>query len=110
MREKNGEYLHTSTVCLAAIYGPSEERQFQKIVSMVKLLLLPFRIDEANVKQDWIYVDNLVLALVLARMALLDDIPSKPFLLLNISTSIEQPLACVLLIIFKIYVSSKILT
>ncbi|KAJ0100546.1 hypothetical protein Patl1_21359 [Pistacia atlantica] len=89
MREKNGEYLHKSAVCLAAIYGLSEERRFQRIVSVVKLLLLPFRIDEANVKQDWIYVDNLVLALVLARMALLDDIPSKPFLLLNISTSIE---------------------
>lgn len=28
-------------------------------------------------KSDWIYVDNLVLALILASMGLLDDIPRK---------------------------------
>lgn len=28
-------------------------------------------------KSDWVYVDNLVLALVLASMGLLDDIPGR---------------------------------
>lgn len=28
-------------------------------------------------KSDWVYVDNLVLALILASMGLLDDIPGR---------------------------------
>ncbi len=44
-------------------------------MSFAKLGLLPFIIGDANVKTDWVYVDNLVLALILASMGLLDDIP-----------------------------------
>lgn len=36
-----------------------------------------FRVGDANVKTDWVYVDNLVLALILASMGLLDDIPGR---------------------------------
>lgn len=46
-------------------------------MSLAKLGLMPFIIGQANVKQDWIYVDNLVMALLLASMALLDDIPGR---------------------------------
>ncbi|XP_031270188.1 short-chain dehydrogenase/reductase family 42E member 1 [Pistacia vera] len=76
-KKNNGQCLYTCAVRPAAIYGPGEERHFPRIVSLAKLGLVPFRIGEANVKQDWIYVDNLVLALVLVSMALLDDIPGK---------------------------------
>lgn len=44
---------------------------------MAKLGLLPFRVGKPSAKTDWIYVDNLVLALILASMGLLDDIPGK---------------------------------
>ncbi|KAL5778418.1 hypothetical protein ACOSP7_011344 [Xanthoceras sorbifolium] len=76
-KENNGKCLYTCAVRPAAIYGPGEERHFPRIVSMAKLGLLPFRIGEPSVKTDWIYVDNLVLALILASMGLLDDIPGK---------------------------------
>lgn len=46
-------------------------------MSLAKLGLIPFIIGEPNVKTDWIYVDNLVLALIMASMGLLDDIPGK---------------------------------
>lgn len=76
-REKNGKKFYTCAIRPAAIYGPGEERHLPRIVSLAKLGLVPFRIGEANVKTDWIYVDNLVLALILASMGLLDDIPGK---------------------------------
>lgn len=39
--------------------------------------MLPFKIGDSSVKGDWIYINNLVLALILASMGLLDDIPEK---------------------------------
>ncbi|KAK3232085.1 hypothetical protein Dsin_003966 [Dipteronia sinensis] len=77
LKEKNGKCLYTCAVRPAAIYGPGEERHLPRIVSLAKLGLFPFLIGEASVKADWIYVDNLVLALILASMGLLDDIPGK---------------------------------
>lgn len=44
-------------------------------MSLAKLGLVQFRIGQTSVKSDWVYVDNLVLALILASMGLLDDIP-----------------------------------
>ncbi|EXB56270.1 Short-chain dehydrogenase/reductase family 42E member 1 [Morus notabilis] len=76
-KKKNGKCLYTCAVRPAAIYGPGEERHFPRIVSLAKLGLLPFKIGDSSVKGDWIYVDNLVLALILASMGLLDDIPDK---------------------------------
>lgn len=76
-RKKDGNHLYTCAVRPAAIYGPGEERHLPRIVSLAKLGLLPFKIGEASVKTDWIYVDNLVLALILASMGLLEDIPGR---------------------------------
>ncbi|KAB1203502.1 Short-chain dehydrogenase/reductase family 42E member 1 [Morella rubra] len=76
-KKKDGNHLYTCAVRPAAIYGPGEERHLPRIVSLAKLGLLPFKIGEASVKTDWIYVDNLVLALILASMGLLDDIPGR---------------------------------
>lgn len=74
-RKKKGKNLYTCAIRPAAIYGPGEDRHLPRIVSLAKLGLLAFKVGEPTVKTDWIYVDNLVLALVLASMGLLDDIP-----------------------------------
>lgn len=73
-KEKNGKCLYTCAIRPAAIYGPGEQRHLPRIVNLAKLGLLPFKIGEANVKSDWVYVDNLVLGLIMASMGLLDDI------------------------------------
>ncbi|XP_059636403.1 uncharacterized protein LOC132278593 [Cornus florida] len=76
-KKKNGKCLYTCAVRPAAIYGPGEERHLPRIIYLAKLGLMPFKIGEANVRNDWVYVDNLVLALILASMGLLDDIPGN---------------------------------
>lgn len=76
-REKNGKCLYTCSVRPAAIYGPGEERHLPRIVNLAKLGLLPFKIGESSVKTDWVYVDNLVLALIMASMGLLDEFSRK---------------------------------
>lgn len=76
-RKDDRKHLYTCAIRPAAIYGPGEERHLPRIISLAKLGLLPFKIGEATVKTDWIYVDNLVLALLLASVGLLDDIPGK---------------------------------
>ncbi|PSS31159.1 Short-chain dehydrogenase/reductase family 42E member like [Actinidia chinensis var. chinensis] len=73
-KKKNGN-LYTCAIRPAAIYGPGEERHLPRIINLAKLGLLPFKIGEARVKTDWIYIDNLVMALILASMGLLEDIP-----------------------------------
>ncbi|KAG9456639.1 hypothetical protein H6P81_001147 [Aristolochia fimbriata] len=76
-KKKNGARLYTCAIRPAAIYGPGEERHLPRIVSMAKWGLVVFKMGKANVKTDWVFVDNLVLALILASMGLLDDIPGK---------------------------------
>lgn len=48
-----------------------------RIMKLAKLGLIPFTIGDKSVKSDWVYVDNIVLALLLASMGLLDDIPGR---------------------------------
>lgn len=44
---------------------------------MAKMGLHLFRIGDLNVKTDWVYVDNLVIALLLASMGLLKERADK---------------------------------
>ncbi|GMP44418.1 hypothetical protein CsSME_00013356 [Camellia sinensis var. sinensis] len=76
LKKKNGN-LYTCAIRPAAIYGPGEERHLPRIINLSKLGLLPFKIGEERVKSDCVYIDNLVLALILASMGLLDDIPQR---------------------------------
>ncbi|XP_062222202.1 uncharacterized protein LOC133921376 [Phragmites australis] len=69
--------LYTCAIRPAAIYGPGEERHLPRILSLAKLGLAFFKIGGSDVKTDWVYIDNLVLALILASMGLLDDIPDR---------------------------------
>ncbi|KAH0453114.1 hypothetical protein IEQ34_017438 [Dendrobium chrysotoxum] len=70
-------HLHTCAIRPAAIYGPGEERYFARILSLGQIGLLFVRVGDASVKTDWIYVDNLVQALILASVGLLDDISGR---------------------------------
>ncbi|KAG0447867.1 hypothetical protein HPP92_028107, partial [Vanilla planifolia] len=74
---KRSVNLYTCAIRPAAIYGPGEERHFPRIISIAKMGLVFFRVGDSSVKTDWVYVDNLVLALILASMGLLDDIPGR---------------------------------
>lgn len=76
-KKKNGVRLFTCAVRPAAIYGPGEERHLPRILSLAKMGLLSFKVGSPSVKTDWVYVENLVLALILASMGLLDDIPGR---------------------------------
>ncbi|XP_078444040.1 NAD(P)-binding Rossmann-fold superfamily protein [Wolffia australiana] len=76
-KKRKDTTLYTCAVRPAAIYGPGEERHLPRIIGLAKRNLLLFKVGEANVKTDWIYVDNLILALVLASMGLLNDLPGR---------------------------------
>ncbi|KAL1535188.1 short-chain dehydrogenase/reductase family 42E member 1-like [Salvia divinorum] len=69
--------LFSCAIRPAAIYGPGEERHLPRIIKLSKLGLLPFKIGDTKVKSDWVYVDNIVLAMLQASMGLLDDIPGR---------------------------------
>ncbi|KAG2296630.1 hypothetical protein Bca4012_001884 [Brassica carinata] len=75
--KNGGKKLYTCAVRPAAIYGPGEDRHLPRIVNLAKMGLLLFKTGEPSVKTDWIYLENLVLAIILASMGLLDDIPGR---------------------------------
>jgi nucleoside-diphosphate-sugar epimerase len=76
-RNREGRRLYTCALRPAAIYGPGEERHFPRILRLAEAELYLFHIGGSDTKQDWVYVDNLVHAQLLASMALLDDIPDR---------------------------------
>lgn len=65
------EQLLTCALRPAAIYGPGETRHFPRIMRSVRQGLLRFRIGRPSAKVDWVHVDNLVHAHLLAMAALL---------------------------------------
>nr|XP_019707769.1 short-chain dehydrogenase/reductase family 42E member 1 [Elaeis guineensis] len=73
-KKKNGVRLYTCAIRPAGIYGPGEERHLPRILSLAKMGLLLFKVGSPSVKTDWVYVENLVLALISPSMGLLDDI------------------------------------
>ncbi|KAJ8427515.1 hypothetical protein Cgig2_008875 [Carnegiea gigantea] len=77
LRETNGECLYTCAIRPPAIYGPGENRHIPRVLKATQLGLLLFKVGDPTIKTDWLYVDNLVLALVLASMGLLDDNPAR---------------------------------
>lgn len=70
--------------------------------------LLSFKVGNASIKTDWVYVDNLVLALILASMGLLDDIPGRKHPIAAgqayfISDGNSQHIPMKLLIVFPVF-------
>ncbi|KAH9290015.1 hypothetical protein KI387_034132, partial [Taxus chinensis] len=76
-RKRDGKKIYTCAIRPTAIYGPGEERHLPKIFRLAQMGLLTFIIGEPRVKNDLVYADNLILALLLTSMGLLDDIPGR---------------------------------
>lgn len=62
--------LYTCSVRPGAIYGEHDQRHLPRIAKLAALGLGRVAVGAASAKQDWLHVDNLVDALVLAAVAL----------------------------------------
>lgn len=69
-RSGNG-VLRTCAIRPAAIYGPGEGRHLPRILNYARWGLFKFRIGGLHVRTDWVYLDNVVHAHLLASMGLL---------------------------------------
>lgn len=72
-RNGHGSILSTCVIRCPLVYGPGEEKYLDRIISDARLGLFLFKIGDPNSKTDWIYVDNIVLALMLATTGLLSE-------------------------------------
>lgn len=64
VRDAHGKHLSTCVIRPAAIYGQEEQRHFPRIVKYMDSGMFLFTIGKAAV--DWVHVDNLVQAFLLA--------------------------------------------
>lgn len=76
-RSETESCLYTCAIRPGAIYGPGEERHLPRILSLAKAGLLLFKIGDESIKTDWVYVENLVHAIILASTGLSDEMPGK---------------------------------
>ncbi|KAJ3600301.1 hypothetical protein NHX12_031286 [Muraenolepis orangiensis] len=67
---KGGGHLRSCVLRSSGIYGPGERRHFHRMMENQRRGLLGFRFGEARAKMNWVHVDNLVMAHVLAAEAL----------------------------------------
>ncbi|XP_065125259.1 putative short-chain dehydrogenase/reductase family 42E member 2 [Paramisgurnus dabryanus] len=67
---KGGGLLHTCTLRPSGIYGPEERRHLHRVMINVERRLFSFRFGNPNAKMNWVHVDNLVMAHVLAAKGL----------------------------------------
>ncbi|MCO5553179.1 hypothetical protein L7F22_006700 [Adiantum nelumboides] len=74
---KIGCKLHTCAIRPAAVYGPHEEYHLPRFFILAQKGIFMYRIGGLEVKTDWVYIDNVVQALLLASMGLIDDIPGR---------------------------------
>ncbi|XP_006301192.2 short-chain dehydrogenase/reductase family 42E member 1 [Capsella rubella] len=68
-----GSLLSTCAIRCPIVYGPAEEKYLDRIISDARLGLFLFKIGDASSKTDFIYVDNIVYALMLATADLLNQ-------------------------------------
>uniref|UniRef100_A0A8C1SGZ8 Short chain dehydrogenase/reductase family 42E, member 2 n=1 Tax=Cyprinus carpio TaxID=7962 RepID=A0A8C1SGZ8_CYPCA len=66
-----GGLLHTCVLRPSGIYGPEERRHLHRV--NVERRLFSFHFGDPNAKMNWVHVDNLVMAHVLAAEALTPD-------------------------------------
>ncbi|TKS91930.1 putative short-chain dehydrogenase/reductase family 42E member 2 [Collichthys lucidus] len=67
---KGGSLLRTSVLRPCGIYGPDERRHLHRIMVNVERRLFNFRFGDPQARMNWVHVDNLVLAHILAAEAL----------------------------------------
>eukprot|EP01096_Ripella_sp_DP13-Kostka_P008941 TRINITY_DN3362_c0_g1_i1.p1 TRINITY_DN3362_c0_g1~~TRINITY_DN3362_c0_g1_i1.p1 ORF type:complete len:438 (+),score=146.36 TRINITY_DN3362_c0_g1_i1:108-1421(+) len=65
--------LTTCSIRPTGIYGEGEERHLPRVVDMFKTGVCVFRIGPSTAKMDWVYIDNLVFAHLLAAQTLIKD-------------------------------------
>ncbi|XP_003198236.1 putative short-chain dehydrogenase/reductase family 42E member 2 [Danio rerio] len=67
---KGGGLLHTCVLRPSGIYGPEERRHLHRVMVNVERRFFSFCFGDPNAKMNWVHVDNLVTAHVLAAQAL----------------------------------------
>ncbi|KAJ0001404.1 hypothetical protein NQD34_006424, partial [Periophthalmus magnuspinnatus] len=67
---KGGELLWTCVLRPCGIYGPGERRHLHRVMVNVERRLFSFRFGNSQARMNWVHVDNLVLAHILASEAL----------------------------------------
>ncbi|XP_066546016.1 putative short-chain dehydrogenase/reductase family 42E member 2 [Amia ocellicauda] len=67
---KDGGFLRTCVLRPPGIYGPGERRHLQRVAVNIERRLFSFSFGNRNAKINWVHVDNLVMAHVLAAEAL----------------------------------------
>ncbi|XP_016324159.1 putative short-chain dehydrogenase/reductase family 42E member 2 [Sinocyclocheilus anshuiensis] len=70
---KGGGLLHSCVLRPSGIYGPEERRHLHRVMVNVERRLFSFHFGDPNAKMNWVHVDNLVMAHVLAAEALTAD-------------------------------------
>jgi len=76
--QANSKTLSTCAIRPAAIYGDGEERHLNRILSTVRSGLALAAIGSPDVLCDWVYIDNLTQALILAASSLSHLGPLSP--------------------------------
>jgi len=79
---KKGNILKTCALRPAGIYGEGEQRHFPRIIGNIKVGLFRFTIGKPDAKEEWVYVDNLVQAHILAAKKLVEGdlkVSGSPF-------------------------------
>eukprot|EP00064_Thunnus_orientalis_P017263 superscaffoldBa00003622_g17343 len=67
---KGGGLLRTCVLRPCGIYGPEERRHLHRVMVNVERRLFSFRFGDPRARMNWVHVDNLVLAHMLAAEAL----------------------------------------
>ncbi|XP_051570776.1 putative short-chain dehydrogenase/reductase family 42E member 2 [Myxocyprinus asiaticus] len=67
---KGGGILRTCVLRPSGIYGPEERRHLHRVMVNVERRLFSFCFGDPNAKMNWVHVDNLVMAHVLAAKGL----------------------------------------
>ncbi|XP_077389386.1 putative short-chain dehydrogenase/reductase family 42E member 2 isoform X2 [Festucalex cinctus] len=67
---KGGGLLRTCVLRPCGIYGPEERRHLHRVMVNVERRLFSFRFGDRRARMNWVHVDNLVLAHMLAAEAL----------------------------------------
>jgi len=70
---KNGKKLKIVSLRPAGIYGDGEERHFPRVISMARGGIYSFNFGKQDKLTEWVYVDNLVHAHILAMKKLINE-------------------------------------
>ncbi|NXS09995.1 D42E1 reductase, partial [Neodrepanis coruscans] len=67
---EGGGTLHTCVIRPPGIYGPNEQRHLPRLAKLIERGLLSFKFGDPDAKVNWVHVENLCQAQILAAQAL----------------------------------------